>query len=293
MRTRWLLAIGVVVVVAIALASDDPMTNQRVVQMLLTGSPVTDVIAEIRSRPVAFDLSDEMVAELRTAGIPGAVITAMRERQREQDGPDEEETANRDADDEATAPNLVVVFEPGVFVFPGFLPEPMAQALEIPVTDRLPEVTDAALFLACRTAIHVPDQWRSKTPLGRDFVSVPRHELLAFIPGAREATENEAGKEISRLWDAVGGGGEAPANLALALPEQIEVFVAPGEEHTLVLGLAIQVGNRYLRIDSAETVATIPPGATHRLAARIGGDLMSADGASIVELAEEESDDGP
>ncbi|MDX1388807.1 MAG: hypothetical protein R3344_06430 [Acidobacteriota bacterium] len=286
MRSSWVVAIGVVIAVVIAFASDEPMTNQRVVQMLLTGTPVADVVAEIRSRPAAFDLSDEMVAELRTAGIPDAVIAAMRERQREQDGPDEEET---EAEVEATAANLVVAFEPGVFVFPGFLPEPVAQALEVRITDTLPEVTDAALFLACRTAIHVPDQWRSKTPLGRDFVSMPRHELLAFVPGAREATEEEGGEEIPRLWGAVGGDGDLPATLAIDLPEQIEVFVAPGEEHVLVLGLAIQVGNRYLRIDSAEAVVTVPFEETTRFTARIGDDLMAAEGESIVELVEDEA----
>jgi hypothetical protein len=281
--------VGVVFLLLVisTVGGDEPVTNQRVVQLLLTGTPVDEVVRLIASSPVAFDLSDEMLREMKLAGVPEAVITAMKERQLEQDGPpdepDEEEAA-----EETLAPNVFVDLAPGsdgpsVVLFPGFLPDEVAAQLELRGSGKPVEVTDVAVFLACRTATHVPDQWRSKTPLGRDFVSVPRHKILAFHPGAREATDEDLGQELSDIRTASRERGETLAILALDLPAELRANVGGGDDHALVLGLAIQAKGRFLRIDSAEVSARVPVEGETRLAGSFVRDPFGAGDGPLVE----------
>jgi len=269
---------------------DEPVTNQRVVQLLLTGSPVEAVIRLIGSSTVDFDLSDEMLREMRLAGVPDAVITAMKDRQLDQDGPPEEPEEEAVAD-EPVAPNVVVGLSvdpegPAVILFPGVLPEEIAKQLELGGSGEPVEVTDLAVFLACRTATHVPDQWRSKTPLGRDFASVPRHKILAFHPGAREATDDDLGNELSGMRAAGKERGETLAILALDLPAELQATVGAGDEHALVLGLAIQAKGRFLRIDSTEVSVRAPVEGKTRLTGRLVREPFSAGDRPLVEWVE-------
>ena len=92
---------------------------------------------------------------------------------------------------------------------------------------------DVALFLICQTPDHVPDQWRLKSPLGRDFRSVMRHKLLEFLAGARGEDGEGRGRRVKL---------EVPADIQLALE--------PGVAHDLGLGLALQVSGRYYVVAS-------------------------------------------
>jgi hypothetical protein len=58
-------------------AADTPMTDDEVVRRLSAGESVEAVLADVQRRPPAFDVSEDMVAELRHAGVPEAVLQAM------------------------------------------------------------------------------------------------------------------------------------------------------------------------------------------------------------------------
>ena len=75
----------VAIVAAPASRADDqtPMRTEDVVRMLVSGNDVAAVVSEIRARPVDFDLSEDIVEELRIASVPEDIITAMQERQAE------------------------------------------------------------------------------------------------------------------------------------------------------------------------------------------------------------------
>ncbi len=244
------------------------LRNEDVVRMLVSGVPPADVIAKIRSADAAFDLSDEMAQELRLAGVPADVLAAMSARQAEVDharaaAKPPVEAMQRPPEGQSS---LVVTVRSGAdgragkpIVVPARLDDSAAKALQAGASERDREVTDVAVFLACRTPDHVPDQWRSKSPLGRDFVSVPRHQILDFKPGAARAPASTAR----------GGSGSPPARpdgaprlepdaLVLPLPVELRGAVEPGLAHDLVVGIAIRVGERYLEIAEARKDGVVP-----------------------------------
>jgi hypothetical protein len=259
-------AASVAVVLAVALCqgpatgkesarSDAPalLRNEDVVRMLVAGRPATEVIAAILSADTAFDLADEMAQELRLAGVPADVLSAMAARQAELDRARAAAAPPPAAVPEPPAEGtalLVVTLRPGAtrgaskdLLFPAKLDDDTARALQAGDSDAERAVTDLAVFLACRTPDHVPDAWRSRTPLGGDFVSVARHRMLAFHAGATrlpaaKAPPGERGKA-------------APDLLALALPVELRADVEPGIVHDLVVGVAIRAGDRYLEIAEA------------------------------------------
>ncbi|HXV78119.1 MAG TPA: hypothetical protein VD788_17545, partial [Candidatus Polarisedimenticolaceae bacterium] len=102
-------------------------------------------------------------------------------------------------------------------------------------------------YVACLSATHVPDHWRSKSVLGRDFTSMPRHRLLGLIRGA--ATEEAA------------GGGQANV-LRLDLPAELVFELDPDQPHVLSVGLAVEVDGRFHRVDSVETEERLATGET-------------------------------
>jgi len=234
----------------------DPLRDEDIVRMLVGGTPVEQLIDRVRSSPVDFDLSDEMLLELRQAGVPQKLIDAMGERQRELHPPEPEpvpavETA-------PAGPRLRIRLNPAKKTEED-PPRPVLRLLDAAPPEAVRTLrlrpdeqtfTDLAVALMCRTATHVPDHWRNETPLGRDFNSAPRHRLLAFIAGA---TKTEAGKlkqTLSKLALAPGEreGAKELSVLELELPEQIEVEVEAGVAHDLTLGIAVQAGGRYLLV---------------------------------------------
>jgi hypothetical protein len=239
---RRLALAGLVAVVALAGHADEPLTEEAVVRMVVAGRATEEIVAEIRTRPVRFDLTDEMRAELRNAGIPEPILQAMVERQAELLPP----PAAAAVPVEPPPATFRVRLRPEgaprgerVLLVAAALDPQLAAAWELDREASAAPIEDLALYLACRSATHVPDQWRDRSPLGRDFISMPRHQMLAFHPGAARR-------------------GGSPALLALALPEALEASLEPGEAHDLSLGIALRVAGRWYSLLHDERDAVLP-----------------------------------
>ena len=239
--------------------------------MLVADAPLASLLEEIRTREVDFDLSEEMLDEMRRAGVPPEVIRAMVERQREQDDAEQEPT---------NLPSLRVSLNPALrdiageptpaLYFPTRLGDNAAcAALQLDRSDESRTVTDLAVFIACRSPEHVPDYWRSKSPLGRDFVSMPRHRILTFHPGAVEITRKELPRRFKRKLVQLGPpSGSKMDFLQLEVPDTLEAEAAGDQAHHLVVGVAIRVGGRFLRVVSLEKEGVVF-GSDSRLSVRV------------------------
>jgi hypothetical protein len=225
----------VAAMLASALASDDapppsasPLTNEDVVRMVVSGLPESAILESIRNRPEAFDLSDDMTAELRLAGVSSAIVAAMAARHAAS-APSTPPTGRPKRD----AVHLVVAINargsgPRTIKVPGWADEDVKARFHLPKENDQREVKDLAVFLGCTSQEHIPDLWRSKTPLGRDMVSAVRHEMLAFVAG-----DTPAGKQPR-----------------LTLPARVEADVDVSESHDLVLGVAARIGDRWIQLAS-------------------------------------------
>ncbi len=229
-------------------ATERPLTVERVVQLFVSGTPAGELILMLQQSPVDFDLTQEMVGELRAAGLPALLIENMQKRQAEIDRANAPPAEPTPAGETAPLPTLRILFNGGdqkderrtIRLFQGVDPA-LAEALGL--RGEAPTFTDMALFLGCRTADHVPDHWRSKSPMGRDFRLTPRHRLLAFLPGAERV---EAPARLRRK-------GETDlAVLELLIPDQIEVELEAEIVHDLTLGIAVQSDDRYYLVASDE-----------------------------------------
>jgi hypothetical protein len=216
-----------------------PLTNEDIVRMVAGGTPEQEILESIRERQEAFDLNDDMVEELKVAGVPASVVAAMRSK-RAESAPAPPPPARP----KAGHTTLVVSLNPGgtgvrTLRLPAWADEDVKERLKLPKETDQRQVKDVAVFLACTSTEHVPDLWRSKTPLGRDMVSVVRHEMLVFVAG--DTPE-----------------GKSPR---VTLPARIEADVDATEPHNLVLGVAARIGDRWLQVASgALPKATIVPG---------------------------------
>ena len=233
-------------------AVGEPLTDEDVVVMFAQGMPTAQIVAKIRSSEVEFDLAEEMLSELRIAEVPEKVIEAMIARQAELHAPEVEAEPEADA---VSGPTLRLRLNPEwepkkdqlrpmVRVYDAIDPQ-IVERLRLRETDRV--LTQLAIVLLCRTADHVPDHWRGKTPLGRDFVAAPRHRLLAFVPGGEKVDVGKMRNMLSKLA-LVPGERDAAADLrllVLEVPETIEVPLEAGVAHDLTLGIAFEVGDRY------------------------------------------------
>jgi hypothetical protein len=230
----WILA--ALCLVPASLASDaptpEPLGQEDVVRMFVTGKSTDELLDAIASRPPDFDISKDMLAELRHVGLPNAVIDAMVARQREADAASAPETPEDEpeaAADDAT-PKLRIHVQGSLNTGDQVDPQ-IAAELELGNAPEDRVFADLAIFVACTTSDHVPDQWRSKSPLGRDFISMPRHRILEFIGGAKLIDKKLA----------------AGGMLELELPDHMDVALERHVMHDLVIGTAMQVGGRYYR----------------------------------------------
>jgi len=230
----------IIVLVLLAFgAGEAPMTEEDVVRLFVGGASTEAMLDEIRTRPAAFELEEGMLEELRLAGLPAAVIDAMTARMAELE-PDEPEPPPELIEEPAM---LRVLLNPdrssgklGVLRLGGRVTAQMAETLGLPRQVEGDSFEDLAIFVICRTATHVPDQWRTRSPLGRDFVMSPRHKMLAFVAGA--TVEDR-------------GDGPDGDLLTLEIQAEIEVELAPNESHDIAVGVAIRAGGRYYRFASA------------------------------------------
>ena len=230
---------GLLVVVALLLVSlgpalaedpEPPMTEEEVVRRYVSGERVENIVRDIEGRDPQFDLSEEMLEELRHAGVPAALIEAMLERQAELQP---EETVPPEEQAAPAVPQLTVTLSQKdggaskISIAKQVDPR-LAEQWKLGNDPEDREFADLALYLACRTADHVPDHWRTKSPLGRDFFSMPRHRMLVFVSGSSNTEDKTGGSKVR-----------------LELPPTIEVDLQPDIVHDLTLGLAVQAGGRY------------------------------------------------
>lgn len=257
-----------------------PLRNEDVVRMLVAGRPAAEIVAAIRSADVSFDLSDEMAQELLVAGVPEGVLSAMRARQAEVD---RARQASKPRDAASLAPaagkSAVVVTirldaergGPEGIVFPDRLDDDDARTLQAGASDEERKVTDLAMYLACRTPDHVPDQWRSKSPLGRDFVSVSRHEMLAFLRGASRLPSRKPAKGPGPPAPPGEQGAQEEGDLVLALPIELRGEIETGVPHDLVIGVAVEAAGRFLQLVEARKDGVVAGASGLALAAVLTG----------------------
>ena len=233
---------------ALGLAADPtpapapPTDLEQIVRWHVAGVPEAEITRRIREAAFDLDLSNEMLEELRHAGLPESVIQALLERQRElhpvpslaplpSTPPGEVSIPLRGPDGGAPLVRLRRELAPEV-------------RAELQLADGEVVVSGLAIYVACLTATHVPDHWRSESQLGRDFVSMPRHERQQLVLPEEPASS----------------GGEEPGKVLEArFPDSVSVALAPDATHRLSVGLALRIGERYLRVVSAEWEGTPPP----------------------------------
>jgi hypothetical protein len=180
----------------------DPLRDEDVVRAWVAGKPTAELVDWIRGSEVAFDLSDEMVSELRQAGLPESVLQAMLATQAPSDATQDPPLAV----EPDGVPTLTVRLNPDwqptekeprpVLRLPATIHPQARESLGL--REDAVSFTDLAVFLICRSGSHVPDHWRMHSPLGRDFRSAPRHKMLAFAPGAEVMEAGDAERLLSR-----------------------------------------------------------------------------------------------
>jgi hypothetical protein len=234
---------------ALAESDEPPLHNEDVVMMLVGGENPARVIDVIRARVTEFDLSDEMMTELGLAGVPAEVVRAMRERQAEIDGPAEpvvdegEPTAPAESEsgfrvtiEDADVPEDDRTEGTFMVVLPALLTGPAAARLELPEDEASRTIARAAIAIACVEPRHAPDHWRAESPLGRDFFFTPRHKLVRFEVGTTSTPDPVES--------------ERPT-IEVTFPTTIEGPL-DGPEHRLLIGLAVEVGDRWYLIRSID-----------------------------------------
>ncbi len=210
----------------IGLPAAEPMTDEDVVRLVVQGVSVDRILETISDREPAFDLSEEMLGELRTAGVPPRVLEAMTARQQAVQPPETESMPVVEPGPVGAVARIHVTIpdKKPVIRMSREISENTAARWQLPRSMEQPLAGNLAFYVACVRPEHVPDHWRSKSPLGRDFNATPRHRLLEFI-----ATD----------------GLDARGKLSLEIPEWVDVELEADEAHDLLVGVALQHDDRY------------------------------------------------
>ena len=219
-------------------AGDAPMTDDEVVRRLSAGESVDAILADVQRRPPAFDVSEDMLAELRAAGVPEVILQAMIARAA------------------AAAPKEAPVAEPpGAAPAPSPAaptpPRPMAELrltpreLTVAVSRRIDpqllaelelpagalEADALALAVFCTSHDH-DDPGVLRWPEGRVPKELAKERLLAFFP----ATE----------------GSQQGAKLRVALPNPMVVPLLAGVSHDVVVAAVMRAGGVWVVLTEDE-----------------------------------------
>lgn len=261
---RWApAAIALFLLLHPAVADDRPpdsrlLTNEDIVRLVINGTDERVILEEIATRPVEFDLQEEVLVELRLVGVNDRLIEAMRGRQRDMSGsrggdpasPDPSRPErpsgsivvtlvadDGDGDEDNSTPFAVKALPPSVESLPGV---------------EIGRVSDLALAVLCRTAAHVPDHWDIRTPIEE----APRHGVLFFQPASRPDKVKKF--EILRL------------DLAGTPP----IEVAAGR-HSLIIALAGRsAGSGAWQLLASDSITVdVRPGDTVRVALAAASEL--------------------
>jgi hypothetical protein len=256
---------------------DPPMTEEDVVRLYVAGRSAAEIVHEIERREPGYDVSPEMLEELRNVELPRAVIEAMIRRQRQADRLEAERRAAAGGEGGSSLRLRMNPAADGRPVTVGLrarIDPQLAAEMELGNAPDERVFADLALFLACFTADHVPDQWRLKSPLGRDFHRARRHRLLEFVAGARGEQDSGQGRRVK-----------------LEIPTHLELALEPGVAHDLLLGLAVRVGGNYRIVALDEWPGVVLGDDGLELRARVKGGSFRKLKVRFLREGEEDEDD--
>ncbi len=223
------------------------LTNEDVVMMTAAGESEAEIIAAIRAWPeVDFDLSSEVVDELRLAGVSDAVLDAMRHRQRQ--GPILHDERDMDPEDFTAGMELgsVKVILNGL--------ESDSRRIELKLFDEVhPElshryrlrsggtgvrITDLAVFVIAHHPTLAPDQWQTESILIA-HPTVRRHWVVAAQTGAE--------RDSARWYHSLSSTGPTLIDkelhvLTLDLDPVFAFQLPVGESIDLSIGLGLRLG---------------------------------------------------
>lgn len=217
------LAVLMTILLSGATSTATPLTTETVVKLFAGGSSTERIVATIEQSEPNFDLSPEMLRELRSAHVPERVIRAMQLRQ-QRATPLPDETSNEVGDGQTLA---TLTLQGSRLSLGRSVPEALANRWELGNTSEERTFTDLAIYVVCLSSEHVPNHWRSHSPLGRDFDSMQRHRLVGFYSAGDDQTARK---------------------LRFELPETIDLVFPDEAPHDLAIGIAAHAGGAFRRI---------------------------------------------
>jgi hypothetical protein len=157
-------------------AAEEPapaaITNEDVVQTVMAGDPVEEILEWIESSPVRFDLHPDVLAELRIAGVPEKVIQAMILRARATAAPPETPAEEREEQGW-----IEIAFEESPGEPPAASTIVLPEKAKLPDRGEEPEPLELAFIVVCTNPTHVPGFWKGLSPAPDIF---RRHRVLFF-----------------------------------------------------------------------------------------------------------------
>ncbi|MBI3448420.1 MAG: hypothetical protein HY049_05820 [Acidobacteria bacterium] len=174
---------------AIAAEAPAPLNDEDVVRMLASGMSEARILERVREAPGQYDLSPEMLAELKQAGLSDAILDAMR---------------RKPARPAAVPPAATTPAAMG-FIEIFFDDDPKRSAAENSVVapavahgdaQRSETPVELAFAVTCSQPAHVPDQWHTLSPFG---ASPGRHEVLFFEASTAQVAERHKGGPLVYL----------------------------------------------------------------------------------------------
>ena len=208
-------------------AADTPMTDDEVVRRLAAGESVEALLADVQRRPPAFDVSEDMLAELRSAGVPEALLQAMIARahaaaRKEEEAPAPAPAAPATPATPAPPPPMTELrltpVDLTVAVSRRLDPQLIAE-LELPAGALEADALAVAVFC---TAHDHDDPGVLRWPEGRQPKGLADGRLLAFFP----ATE----------------GGNTGSKLRVTLPNPMVVPLLAGVSHDILVVAVMRAG---------------------------------------------------
>jgi hypothetical protein len=215
-----------------------PMTDEEVVRRVLAGEAVEAILADVRTRPASFDVSEEMLAEMRRAGVPEALLAAMTARAAE--APAVEEPAPA-----APTAALRLRTESPDFTVPRLLGPQLVAELELPAGAL--EADAAALAVLCTTERgQHPREAALRWPEGRIPERLKKARLLVFRPAVES--------------------GRSGKSLRVDLGPEVTVPLAADVSHDVLVALLARAGGVWVVLGGDEIHGVRPAAAAPALA---------------------------
>lgn len=235
------------------------LTPQQIVQAWLGGSSPESLVAKIETAEQIDGLDEEILEELRVAGLPATVLAALQAHLAAADDAEPEAPAGEESVREVA---FAIDAPDGLSVLDA-LAVGYAEAYDLAPSES--RADDLALFVAGLSSIHVPDQWRTRSPLGRDR-EMPRHAMLFFQGEAAIADEEGRAARYARRFGVADGKRitlALPASIVVPFPDEIEA------RQQVMVGIAWRVGGDYRLLSSK--LITREDGDLNGLSIRIRG----------------------